>query len=168
MIRGIKLQICKKEDKKIISGLCQFYFYDLDTHSNLARLSYANGCYAEMAYFDNYWQEDNRFPYLIIIDSKPIGFVLVHDITVNLDIDWKLAELFIMAPYKKQGVGSQIVRQVLKRHAGCWEISVLKDNTPALTFWRKIFDGQSHLTHESFENYIFYETIPVKPHNAWF
>lgn len=155
----VELKLCKKKDKKIIAGLCQFYFYDLDTNSKLANIHYENGQYDQMAYFDNYWDEKDRLPYLIYKNSTPVGFALVHDITVNPQADWKIAEFFIMAPYRYQGVGKQAVEWLFKKYHGLWEVSVLKDNGIALKFWNKLLDNPAPLTHEDFQNYIFFEVL---------
>ncbi len=155
----IDLRICKKENQQVIAGLCQFYYYDLDSKSKLANLHYQNGRYDKMAYFDNYWQEENRFPYLIYKNETPIGFALVHDISVNPDADWKLAEFFVMTPYKHQGIGASVAQQLFEKHQGLWEVSVLRDNLPALGFWNKVLAGTKQVTHPDFQNYIFFEVL---------
>ncbi len=155
----IEISLCKKEDKKIIAGLCQFYLYDLDTNSQLANVHYDNGQYVQMDHFDNYWAEEERFPYLIYKSGIPVGFALVHDITVNPQADWKIAEFFIMTPYRHQGIGKQAVEWLFKKHHGIWEISVLKDNVSALKFWNKLLDNPIPLTYEDFQNYIYFEVL---------
>jgi predicted acetyltransferase len=154
---SLNLTLCPKADKKIIADLCQFYFYDLDAHSKLANIHYDNGHYKQMAYFENYWHEKNRFPYLIYKNHIPIGFALVHNISVNPKADWKLAEFFIMAPYKRQGIGAAAIEQLFEKHQGMWEISVLKDNMPAIKFWGEILSGSQKSTHDAFQNYVFFE-----------
>lgn len=156
---NIEIKLCKKEDKNIISGLCQFYYYDLETNSELANLKYTNGYYEKMAYFDNYWLEDNRFPYLIYDNDNPIGFALIHDITVNPSADWKIAEFFIMAPYRHKGIGKLVADWLFEKYSGHWEISVLKDNVPALKFWKKVLNESTLLTHNEFQNYLFFEVL---------
>lgn len=155
----IELKLCKKADKKILAGLCQFYYYDLDFHSKLANIHYADGQYDEMAYFDYYWTEKNRRPYLIYNNSIPVGFALVHDITVNPKADWKMAEFFIMARYRHQGIGKHAVQWLFNKHHGLWEISVLKDNQAALEFWHKCLDNPTVFVQEQFQNYLFFEVL---------
>lgn len=141
----------------IIADLCQFYYYELHTHSKLASFTYHNGRYDKMAYFDNYWAEDNRFPYLIYHDNIPVGFILVHDITVNPNIDWKLSELFVMAPFQKQGIARAVVDEAINKHPGTFEVSVLKDNSPALQFWSAIHSDKTPINHGQHQDFIFYE-----------
>ncbi len=156
---NVDIKLCKQEDKQIISGLCQFYYYDLETNSKLATLKYTHGRYEKMAYFDNYWLEDNRFPYLIFYNDTPIGFALIHDITVNPSANWKMAEFFIMAPFRQKGIGKKVVNWLFEKHSGHWELSVLKDNDPALKFWKKVLSDSKLVTHDEFQNYLFFEVL---------
>ena len=49
-----------------------------------------------------------------------------------------MAEFFILAAFRKQGIARLAVSQIMKRHHGVWEVSVLKDNTIANAFWNKV------------------------------
>lgn len=94
---------------------------------------------------------------MIYKNGIPVGFALVHDITVNPDADWKISEFFVMQPYKSLGIGRQAVEWLLKQHHGLWEVSVLKDNAPALAFWKKCLRNPKAIVHKAFPNYLFFE-----------
>lgn len=155
----IDIQLCDERNKYILEGLLQFYYYDLDSNSKLADIHYNNGQYNKMPYFDNYWSEKNRFPYVIYKAHIPIGFALVHDITVNPVANWKIAEFFIMAPHRYQGIGKLVVESLFKKHYGLWEISVLKDNMLAMNFWKNVLGNPTILAHKEFQNFIFFEVL---------
>ncbi len=152
-----ELRLCEKLNQHIIADLWQLYCYDLHTYSNLANIYYQDGRYEPMAYFDNYWDESNRFPYVLYKNHEPVGFALVHDISVNPKADWKLAEFFIMAPFRREGLGQFLIEQLFQKHQGLWELSVLKDNVPALQFWEKNLLGSQKILHNEFQNYVFFE-----------
>ena len=38
-------------------------------------------------YFDLYWQDDTRFPFVILYDHEPVGFCLMQDIGTAYRID---------------------------------------------------------------------------------
>ena len=77
--------------------------------------------------------------------------------SVNIKADWKLAEFFIMAPYRLQGMGQLAMEKLFQKHQGLWEISVLRDNKPALKFWEKMLLGSQGVQHDRFQNYLFFE-----------
>ena len=153
----IELKICETKNKEILIRLIQFYYYDLDASSDLAHVKLKNGKYEDMPYFDNYWFEKQRFPYLVFYNTPPIGFVLIHNISVNINLKWKLAEFFIMRPFRRHGIASNVFRTIINNHKGAWEISVLKDNSPALKFWEKELRGAIKCYHGQFPEYAFYE-----------
>lgn len=157
-MEDIRVELCGKNESFLIQRMIQLYYYDLHTHSNLASLKLHQAQYSDMPYFENYWSEENRFPYLIYQAKEPIGFALVHDITVNPALTWKLSEFFVMGPFRRKGVASRVFSFIQKQHIGSWEISVLKDNTPALKFWENELKKIGHsVLQDEFPQYIFYE-----------
>lgn len=161
MLNQIKIYLCKQENKYVIENLIQFYCYDLIQYSKHANYQFMqNGLFENIPYFDNYWLEDKRYPYLITQDQTPIGFALVHDITLNKNADWKMAEFFIFAPYRRKGIGQHVVKTIFKQHPGLWEISVLNDNEIAKNFWQRLLSQNSiHHYYAQYPQYIVYETI---------
>ena len=135
-----KLEIITKENKEIISNLLQFYMFEFNQISAYKTFSLDKlGKYKQYPYFENYWLEENRFPYVIREKTSIAGFSLVHDITINPSIDWKLAEFFIMPDFRRQKIGTLAALSTIKSHKGSWEISVLEDNIKAKQFWLNIF-----------------------------
>jgi predicted acetyltransferase len=51
-------------------------------------------------------------------------------------LDHALAEFFILRKYRRLGIGSQAAKLVFERFPGRWEMAVMKNNRPALSFWR--------------------------------
>ncbi|WP_248061006.1 GNAT family N-acetyltransferase [Paenibacillus silvae] len=54
-------------------------------------------------YLDHYWTEDGRYPFLIKVDDKLVGFALVRDIGKNESdqtVYW-MAEFFVMKKYRR-------------------------------------------------------------------
>ena len=71
----ILIELVKKEEKEILKNLMEKYRYefsqydDLDTN-NLGLYGYD--------YFDNYWTENNRFPFFIKVNNKLAGFIMIN------------------------------------------------------------------------------------------
>lgn len=78
--------------------------------------------------------------------------------TLNKAADWKMAEFFILATHRKQGIGRQAVNKILNQHPGLWEISILKDNEVAKHFWRKILLNSTEQVYNEYPEYIVFET----------
>jgi predicted acetyltransferase len=52
--------------------------------------------------------------------------------------DWAMAEFFVLAPYRRRGIGEWAARLVFTRHKGTWHVAALRQNRAAIAFWRKV------------------------------
>lgn len=125
------------EEKQVLRNLMQLYKYDFTAFDpeDVDRM----GLY-DYPYLDYYFVEPDRQAYFIKIKGVLAGFALVR-YTVLTDTKepvWELVEYFVLKKYRREGVGSQAVREILAKHPGKWKIGVLENNIPALAFWRKI------------------------------
>lgn len=84
-----------------------------------------------------YWTDVTRFPYLIYVDKKIAGFILVQkgspisdDTTV-----WDISEFFVMKKYKRHGVGTAAALKIWEQFKGPWQVRVLVSNPIACSFW---------------------------------
>ena len=93
-------------------------------------------------YFDLYWEEESRFPYLISSESIAVGFALVRCAEEN-----EIAEFYVDPSKRKSGIGRYAVTDLCKRHAGNWSVGVMKENQPATEFWRTVI---SEITNGNF------------------
>ena len=91
-------------------------------------------------YFEEYWKEQDRYPFLIYSDANLAGFVLVNTYTVVLrqGEGMSISEFFIMRKYRRQGVGKRAAFHVFDRYPGLWEVREHKDNLVGQQFWRTI------------------------------
>ena len=91
-------------------------------------------------HFDEYWQEPDRFPFLIYSGDNLAGFVLVNTYTVVLEqgAGRSIAEFFVMRKYRRQGVGRRAAFHAFDRFPGLWEVLEDKNNLAGQEFWRTI------------------------------
>ncbi len=86
-------------------------------------------------YFDAYWSESERLPFVIEADGEAAGLCLVR----VRDDEWSIAEFYVTADRRRRGVGRAAVESVatLARSAGVsyLEAKVHPDNQDALPFW---------------------------------
>lgn len=152
-IMNITITEIAYEDKKILWNLLQLYKHDFsEYHKNEIG---SDGEYS-YKYFERYWTEDSRHPYLIYVDGNIAGFVLI-----NLNhFDGSKAvhyipEFFILRKYRRLGIGSYAATYMLDLYKGNWEVSQDTRNKDSLDFWDKVIGKYTK------ENY----TIVMRPEN---
>lgn len=128
-----------KEHKPIVGHLMQLYMYDFSEFVDLDVDE--DGLYPEYKNLDDYWTGDaNRFPYLVHLNGKHAGFVLVRFITDADRSYFSIAEFFVLKKYRRQGMGKEVAMQVFDLHKGEWEVFQKENNVPAQLFWRNVID----------------------------
>jgi predicted acetyltransferase len=135
----MNIQILKAsaENKQVILNLMQLYMYDFSeyTGSDVE----VNGLFAAYPHFEDYWREENqRFPYVLMLDKVFIGFVFVRRIETQEKSYFSIAEFFIMRKYRRKGFGSSAAKEIFNLHRGEWEVFQMKANKPAQDFWKAI------------------------------
>lgn len=141
MILESKPQLIKATiaDYPIIQNMWLFYIYELGRYC----LS-INGweCPVNLNFIPDdltsYFTSPNQ-PFLIKIKNELAGFILLNKTGTQLNIDWNMAEFFILAKFQGRGIGigQSIAHALWRTHASYWEISIIPENRPALAFWRK-------------------------------
>ena len=126
-----------KEDKVIIDNLMQFYIYDFSEY--IARDVENNGLFAPYPHLQNYWEEKGKkFPYIIRMNDKYVGFVLVKFTQSEHRSYFSIAEFFILKKYRLGGIGKSVAFQIFDLHKGQWEVFQRNANKPAQIFWNKV------------------------------
>ena len=75
-------------------------------------------------WLDHYWTEPERHPFLVRVDGRLAGFVLVRQIGTSQEQPvYSIAEFFILRKYRRRGVGRQAAWSVFDRLPGRWSIS---------------------------------------------
>ncbi|MUK88298.1 GNAT family N-acetyltransferase [Ornithinibacillus sp. L9] len=123
------------DNKETLMNLLQFYIYDfsefIDVHVE------ENGRFGEYP-LNDYWTEDNHFPYLIRLNGNYAGFALVKLIETETKSYFSISEFFIMKKYRRAGVGKFVAKDIFRLHKGDWEVFQMEKNEPAQLFWRNV------------------------------
>jgi predicted acetyltransferase len=122
-------------DKPTLAAIMQLYLYDSANHSGDEPDD--RGLYP-YRYFDLYWTEDSRFPFLITHDGRIAGLALVRLLEPGADPLHQIAEFFVMRPLRGQDVGRAAAVALFNRVPGRWEVAQLEANTAAQAFWRRV------------------------------
>src|ERR1700750_3295503 len=102
------------QHKDVIKNLMQFYMYDFSAFIDMD--VEAEGLFQNYKNLDDYWNDENRFAYLIQQNEKFIGFVLVRLIETATRKYFSIAEFFVMKKYRLAGVGKIIAEQIFNLH----------------------------------------------------
>lgn len=133
---NFSLEIIKAtvEQKPILANLLELYAYDF---TECCDFDIGNNGFYGYDYLPLYWTDPNRFPYLIYVNGKLAGFVLVQKgspISKEINV-WDISEFFIMKKYKRHGIGTLVAQKIWGQFHGCWQVRVLVDNHIACLFW---------------------------------
>src|SRR5262245_39793457 len=129
------------DEKTLLQRMMQFYSYDFSEFDDSDLDSHGNYDYP---YLDHYWVEKGYYPFIVRVDEKLAGFVLVNRRCYLPDREWVIAEFFIMRKYRGKGVGKQVAFHVFDQFYGKWEVHEIERNKPAHQFWRKVISDYTH------------------------
>ena len=130
----IKLVKASIKQKPILANLLELYAYDF---TEFCDFDIDNDGFYGYPYLPLYWTEETRFPYLIYVNKKIAGFVLVQKgspISDNTTV-WDISEFFVMKKYKQLGVGTAAALKIWEEFKGPWQVRVLAGNQNACSFW---------------------------------
>ncbi len=85
-------------------------------------------------WFDHYWTEPHRHPFLIRVDGKIAGYAFVSE----LGTATSMSEFFVLRKYRRRGVGRIVASQMFARFPGPWTVRQTPGNDAATAFWRSV------------------------------
>ena len=135
----VTLQLMTVEEKPLLIRLMELYNYEFSEFSNDDISEFG---YYGYDHIDDYWNEEGRFPYLIRVDGKIAGFVLIcpHCNYRKEAGARSIGEFFVMLKYRRMGIGTTIATQLFDKHRGLWEVCYWRNNLPATQFWKMVVE----------------------------
>jgi ribosomal-protein-alanine N-acetyltransferase len=96
-----------------------------------------NGLY-ESIDFKKYWQTEDAFPFLIRHADELAGFVIIDKKGSDPQIDFNMAQFFIVRKFKNKGIGRYVACECFDKFPGMWEVMVMPGSDGAYRFWRSV------------------------------
>lgn len=123
-----------------MANLLELYAHDFSEFFNLELGADGRFGYKHLPL---YWVEPDRYPFLVKVDGKLAGVVLVKrgsEISFDESV-WDVAEFFIARGYRRRGVGMKVAHEVWSRFPGRWEVRVMESNPSAREFWERAINS---------------------------
>jgi predicted acetyltransferase len=122
------------EQRPILANLLELYTHDFCDFLELELQPDGRFGYIHL---DLYWTDPDRHPFLIRVDEKLAGFVLVRRIRVESHPDplWDMTEFFILRGHRNRGIGTAVAHKVWNQFPARWQVRVMAHNVRAIRFW---------------------------------
>jgi predicted acetyltransferase len=120
-----------------VGNLMQLYLYEFPY---IDHLELGDDGRFPYQYFDRYWQDPGRHPFLIRADHRLAGFALVVERRI-LEPDARghaITEFFVVRKQRRQGIGETAACALFKYFPGPWWVAEHAQNEPAQAFWRVV------------------------------
>lgn len=117
------LILANESDKSVLFNLMQLYTYELSKYSDeTAEIELNEHGLYNIKYFDYFWIEKDRFPFILKYENELVGFVLVR---FNEDNMYEISEFFVLPKFRRTKAGTFMANEVFKKFKGNWEIRTL-------------------------------------------
>ena len=120
------------EQQPILANMLELYAHDFSEFHDIELNPDGRFGYTKLPL---YWVEPNRHPFLVMVDHKLAGLVLVKkgsEISGD-DTVWDVAEFFVVRRYRRRGIGTEIAHKIWRRFPGRWEVRVMESNPPRIS-----------------------------------
>ena len=148
----VEIKKVSKGQKEILKNLMEKYNYEFSQYdyTDVNEL----GLYG-FDYLDGYWTEEERYPYFIYVDGNLAGFAMVNNFAEDdsVEMDYAMAEFFIMYKYRKQGLGRKLAFYMFDLCHGKWQVKRHPHSTDAVIFWNKIIDEYTNGNYKLIEGH---------------
>ena len=124
------------EQEPVLRNLLQLYAHDFSGFYDVELQADGRFVYKDLPL---YWRDPSRYPFLVKVDHKLAGFVLMKrgsEVSGNPNV-WDMVEFFVARGYRRRGIGTEIAKQIWRRYPGLWELRVLRLNHAARRFWTR-------------------------------
>lgn len=125
--------------------MLELYLYDFSEYDGSDLDNHASFGYGDLDYF---WFEPTHAAFLITVDEKLAGFVLVDNEVMLAGSERSISEFFVMRKYRRHGVGKHSASEVFTRLPAKWEVRVIENNIPAQAFWKQTISDYTGGNHE--------------------
>lgn len=133
----ITIEKIGSDHQKTLRNLYSLYLHDLSVYADSLQVS-EDGSF-EFDSFELIWTKDGINPYIFRADGELAGFILLLEKPFTKKVDVLVNDFFVLNRYRGKGVAKEAAARIFAEHKGQYYISQLKNNEPAVRFWRKMY-----------------------------
>ena len=149
--QAVSVRSASRSERPLIESLLQFYVYDFSEIEppGSANLEFdAQGRYSSLPDLAPYWRDQGFHALLIRVEEWLAGFALINTRShYGKSVEHNMAEFFVARKHRRRGVATEVVRQILARYSGHWEVAVAERNLAAKTFWPRAIAAAPNVDH---------------------
>lgn len=129
------------ERKEVLKNLITLFLHDLSEFNSKIDLNPENGLF-EFDVLDWFFEKEGLTPFFLVFDKKPVGFILLQSGPFsNSDrADYIVNSIFILKNYRRKGIGVLACNKLFEMFPGRYAIGQMLNNTPAIKFWKNIYE----------------------------
>lgn len=135
----VRVTLAPPSERALLEGLLQFYVYDFseqETAQSDALDFDEHGRFGTFQPPEAYWTDPEWRAFVIRLGEKVAGFAFVNTRSHRGgQVQHNMAEFFVARKFRRHGVATEAVRQVLTSLPGDWEVAIKETNTAAKAFW---------------------------------
>jgi predicted acetyltransferase len=139
----VRVELAQLEDTELLQQLLEFNAYEFSRLVGADLDAQGRFGYLYLDHLDRYWTEPGLHPFLIRVEGRIAGMVLVREGTPH-----RIAEFLVMPKYRRRGAGATAARELFGRFPGAWEVHEMRGNDDAVTFWRRVIPAEFTETHD--------------------
>jgi predicted acetyltransferase len=145
-IADVELMPASRAERSVIASYLQEYLAEF-------------GFRGKYPYFEQYWLEPTRHPFLITRGGERAGFAFVR--SIDGGAAHEMSEFYVLPEQRGSGVGRAAVEALMPIFPGRWRIPVQISNRPGIAFWSCVLsaevpksdDGETVVFFHSVENF---------------
>ena len=137
----VSLERGEPSQRETLANLVQLYIHDFSEFLSAQRKLAVeeDGRFADLLRLEDYWTAADRSVWFIRAGGELAGFALLNARShCARPVDFNMGEFFVMRTFRRDGVGARAAIDLIRMHAGQWEIAVSARNPPALAFWPRV------------------------------
>lgn len=154
----LRVELAKVEQKDISKKYLDEYLIELSKYDD--NIKFDDNGLPIYRWFDFYWNDKGRYPFLFYVDSEIAGISFVRELHENV---YEIAEFYVVPKFRGNENALWFAGEIANKFDGEIEFSTRHKNERAIRFWDKFASGFDHVitTDNEWKNWAIRRHAPV-------